>query len=113
MNLVDLFLAVTVPVLTLVVIFGKDLVRHEQQKAGQEPGRPALTFHQAKTMPAVILVVFGFIHYVLILEVARHVTQPFLRFVYGALLALPVYTMYTVAVLLYYLVLRFKNRKAL
>jgi hypothetical protein len=112
MNLVDLFMAVTVPVLILVSIFGKDLIRHEQQKAQEEPARPALTFHQAKTAPAVILVVFGLIHYVLILEVARHVDQPFLRFVYGALLALPVYTMYAVAMLLYYLILRFKNRKA-
>jgi hypothetical protein len=113
MNIVDLFMAVTVPVLTLVLIFGQDFIRHEQQKEPGVDAKPKLTFHQAKTVPAVVLVIFGGIHYILILEVARHVTQPFMRVVYGALLALPVYTMCAVTVALYYLVLRFKSRKPL
>jgi hypothetical protein len=110
MNLVDLFMAVTVPVLTLVLIFGQDFIRHEQQKEHGADAKPKLTPHQAKTVPAVILIIFGVIHYILILEVARHVTQTSLRVIYGGLLALPVYTMCAVVVALYYLFLRFKNR---
>ncbi|MDD5209427.1 MAG: hypothetical protein PHV36_08575 [Elusimicrobiales bacterium] len=112
MNLVDLFLAITVPVLTLVLIFG-DVIRFEAAKAAAAAEKPALTFHQAKIVPALVLVVFGLIHYVLILEVARHVSQTSMRVIYGALLAMPVYTMYTVAIALYYVILRFKNRRQL
>lgn len=105
-------MAATVPILTLILIFGKDIsAAVERREESDVP--PALTPRQARTVPMMILAVFALIHYLLILEVARHVDQTVMRVVYGALLALPVYTMCAVTVLLYYLVLRFKNRKRL
>ena len=111
MSLTDLFMTLTVPVLAVVVIFGKDFIRHELSKDAKPDARPALTFYQAKIAPLIFLLVFAGIHYVLILEVARHVNEPVMRFIYGALLAMPVYTMCAVALALYYLVVRFKNRR--
>ncbi len=111
MSLTDLFMTLTVPVLAIVVIFGKDFTRHLKEKDQAEGTKTVLTFYQAKIAPLIFLLVFAGIHYVLILEVARHVNEPVMRFIYGALLALPVYTMCAVALALYYLVVRFRNRR--
>jgi hypothetical protein len=111
MSLTDLFMTLTVPVLACVVIFGKDFVGHLKEKEQAEGTKPALTFYQAKIAPLIFLLVFAGIHYVLILEVARHVNEPVMRFIYGALLALPVYTMCAVAIAVYYLVIRFRSRR--
>jgi len=111
MSLTDLFMTLTVPVLAVVVIFGKDFIGHLKEQERAEPTKPALTFYQAKIAPLIFLLIFAGIHYVLILEVARHVNEPVMRFIYGALLAMPVYTMCAVALALYYLVVRFKNRR--
>jgi len=111
MSLTDLFMTLTVPVLGIVVIFGKDFVRNLKEKEQADPSKPALTFYQARIAPVIFLLVFAGIHYVLILEVARHVNEPVMRFIYGALLALPVYTMCAVAVAVYYLVIRFRSRR--
>lgn len=111
MSLTDLFMTITVPVLGIVVIFGKDFVSHLKEKERAEGVKPALTFYQAKIAPLIFLLVFAGIHYVLILEVARHVNVPVMRFIYGALLALPVYTMCAVAMAAYYLAVRFRSRR--
>ncbi|HCC47654.1 MAG TPA: hypothetical protein DEQ38_06000 [Elusimicrobia bacterium] len=111
MTLTDLFMTLTVPVLAIVVIFGKDFVGHLKEKEQADPSKLVLTFYQAKIAPLIFLAIFAGIHYVLILEVARHVTEPVMRFIYGALLALPVYTMCAVALALYYLVVRFRSRR--
>lgn len=111
MSLTDLFMTLTVPVLAAVVIFGKDLALHLKEKDQAEPPKPALTFYQAKIAPLIFLFIFAGIHYALILELARHVNEPVMRFIYGALLAMPVYTMCGVAIALYYLVVRFRDRR--